>query len=135
MSFALNRITKLKKISRKLVGGVAIIWNKIVQFFFWRRHTKFYNESALQNPKMHTCSNLDLKSCQVIAYDDSNLLIKVDFLLKIGFQVIVFFIPLGVGYLVIIVVNFVYKWAWQLFLGHHKIMSDWFIFLEHFSDW
>ena len=44
---------------------------------------------------MHTCSSLDLKSCQVIAYDDSNLRIKVDFLLKMSFQVIVFFIPLG----------------------------------------
>ena len=34
-----------------------------------------------------------------------------------------------------IVVNFVYKQTQQIFLGHHKIMSDWFIFLEYFTDW
>ena len=50
-----------------------------------------------------------LESCQVIASDKSNLLRKVEFLLKSGFQTIVFFIPLEVGFLVIIVVNFVYK--------------------------
>ena len=33
--------------------------------------------------------------------------------------------------LVIIFVNFVYKWARQLFSGHHKT-SDWFIFSEYF---
>ena len=49
------------------------------------------------------------KSCQVIASDKSNLLRKVDFLLKSCFQVIAFLIPLEIGYLVIIVVNFVYK--------------------------
>ena len=52
---------------------------------------------------------MDLKSCQVVASDKSNLLRKVDFLLKNGFQVIAFFIHLEVGYLAIIVVNFVYK--------------------------
>ena len=67
----------------------------------------------------------DLKSCQVVASDKSNLLRKVDFLLKSGFQVIEFFILLGVGYLVIIDVNFVYKWARQLFSSHHKTMSGW----------
>ena len=44
-----------------------------------------------------------------MAPDKSNFLRKDDFLLKSGFQVIAFFIPLEVGYLVIIVVNFVYK--------------------------
>ena len=62
----------------------------------------------------------------------SNLLGKADFLLKSGLQVIAFFIPLEVGYRIIIVVNFVYKWAHQLFLGHHKIMSDWFTFSNIF---
>ena len=56
-----------------------------------------------------------MKSCQVIASDKSNLLRKVDFLLKIGFQVIAFFLSLEVQYLAIIVVNFVYKRARQLF--------------------
>ena len=69
-------------------------------------------------------SDRDLKSRQVIAPDKSNLLRKVAFLLKSGFQVIAFFIPLEVpclehgtimvpclevGYLLIIVENFVYK--------------------------
>ena len=49
------------------------------------------------------------ESCQVIASDKSNLLRKVDFPLKSGFLVIAFFILLKVGYLVIIVLNFVYK--------------------------
>ena len=43
---------------------------------------------------------MDLKSYQVIASGKSKLLRKVDFLLKIGFHVIEFFIPLEVGYLV-----------------------------------
>ena len=51
----------------------------------------------------------DLKSCQEIASDISNLLKKVHFLLKSGFQVTAFFILLEVGYLATIVVNFVYK--------------------------
>ena len=56
------------------------------------------------------CSDRDLKSYQVIASDKSNnLLRRLDFLLKSGFQVIAFFILLEVGYLVITVVNFVYK--------------------------
>ena len=41
----------------------------------------------------------DLKSCQLIASDKSNLLRKVDFLLESRFQVIAFFISLEVGYL------------------------------------
>ena len=64
---------------------------------------------------------MDLKSCQVIVSDKSNLQRKVDFLLKSEKG---FFILLEGGYLVIIVVNIVYKWARQIFLGHHKIMSD-----------
>ena len=39
-----------------------------------------------------------------------------------------------VGHLVIIVVDFVYKCT-QLFSGYHEVMSDWFIFSEHLSDW
>ena len=46
------------------------------------------------------------------------------------------------GLLVTVIVNFVYQWAQELLSGHnndhnndHKIMSDWFIFWEHFSDW
>ena len=64
----------------------------------------------------------------------SNLLTKVDFLLEIVFQVTLIFIPLEVGYVVIIVGNFVYKGARQLISGHHKIMCDWFIFSEYFYD-
>ena len=41
--------------------------------------------------------------------DKSNLLKKVDFLLKRGFQVVALFISFEVRYLVIIVVSFVYK--------------------------
>ena len=67
---------------------------------------------------------MDLKTCQVLASDKSNLVRKVDFFLKNDFQVMAFSILLEVGYLVIIVVNFVYKWARQLFSGSHKIMSD-----------
>ena len=48
---------------------------------------------------------MDLKSCQVIATDKSNLLRKVDFLLKSGFEVVACFILLKVGSLVTIVVN------------------------------
>ena len=51
-------------------------------------------------------SDRDLKSSQVIVSDKSNLARKVDFLLKSGFQIMTIFIPLKVGYLVIIVVNF-----------------------------
>ena len=36
-----------------------------------------------------SCNDRDLESCQVIAFDKSNLLRKVDFLLKSGFQVII----------------------------------------------
>ena len=69
-------------------------------------------------------SDKDLKSCQVIGSNKSNLLRKVDFLLKSSFQVIAFFISLEVGYLVKIVLNFVCKGARKLFLGHHRIMLD-----------
>ena len=60
---------------------------------------------------------------------------KVDLILKRDFQVITFFIHLEVGYLVLIAASFFYKWVRQLFLRHHKIISDWFILSEHFSDW
>ena len=49
--------------------------------------------------------------------DKSNLLKKVDFLLKRGFQVVALFISFEVRYLVIIVVSFVYKWAQEYFRG------------------
>ena len=78
----------------------------------------------------------DLKSCQHIASNKSNLLKKVLFLLKSGFQVISqIFILLEVGHRVTIVVNFSYKGGPQSFSGHYKIMPDWFIYLEYFSDW
>ena len=54
-------------------------------------------------------SDRDLKSCQVIASEKSKLLRKVDFLRKSGFQVIAFFVPVDIKYLVMFVVNFVYK--------------------------
>ena len=44
-----------------------------------------------------------------LAFDKSNFLRKVDFLLKSGFQVKASFILLEIGYFVIIVVNFIYK--------------------------
>ena len=53
--------------------------------------------------------------------DKSKLLRTVDFLKKSVFQVVPFFILSEVGYL-LIVVNFVYKWARKLFS-------------EYFSDW
>ena len=46
-------------------------------------------------------NNIELKSCQVIASDKSNLLRKDDFLPKTGFQVIAFFILLDVVYTLI----------------------------------
>ena len=52
--------------------------------------------------------DMDLKSCQVIASDKSNLQRQVDFFLKNSFQVNIF-VLLDVGYLVTIVVNFMYK--------------------------
>ena len=75
-----------------------------------------------------------MKNCRVIASDKSNLLRKVDYLLKSCFPVKAFFIPLEVGYLVRIVVNSVYKYAQQL-LSRHKIISDWLVFSEYFPDW
>ena len=91
----------------------------------------------LQRQGFKTLSN-NKSSCQKInptklSNYKSNLLRKVDFLLK-SFQVIAFFIPLEAGYLVITIVNFVYKWARQLFFGCHK-MSDWFLFSEYLSHW
>ena len=47
----------------------------------------------------------DLESCQLIASDKSKSLTTVDFLLKSGFQVLIFFIILEVRHLVIIAVN------------------------------
>ena len=60
---------------------------------------------------------MDLKSCQLIASHKSNLLRKVHFLLKSVFKVIAFFIIFEVGYLVIIVVNFVYKMNMTIIFG------------------
>ena len=51
----------------------------------------------------------DLKVCSIIASDKSNLLRKDNFLLESGLQVTVFLILLEVGYLVTVVLNFVYK--------------------------
>ena len=65
---------------------------------------------------------------QGLAFDTYNLLRKADFLLKSGFQDIAIFIPLEEGYLVIIVINVVYKWVRELFSGYQKIMSEIYIF-------
>ena len=54
-----------------------------------------------------------------ITFDNSNSLRNAHFLLKSGFQVVAFFIFLAVAYLVTVVVNLGYKWAWQLFPGHY----------------
>ena len=53
MLLAQDRITKLKKDSRKLVGGVMITKSTFLQ----RRHINFYIENTLQNPNMHTWAN------------------------------------------------------------------------------
>ena len=50
-----------------------------------------------------------LESCQLIASNKSNSSRKADLILKRDFQVITFFIPLEVGYLVIIAASFFYK--------------------------
>ena len=72
-----------------------------------------------------------MKSCQLIAFGNSNLLRKIQFLLKSGFRVLAFFILLDEGYLVTNVVNFVYKWGRQLLSRHYKLqMSDKFIFFN-----
>ena len=52
-----------------------------------------------------------------IASDMSNLLRKVHILLVSDFQVIAFFIPLEVGYLFIIVVNFELRKSTTITLG------------------
>ena len=77
----------------------------------------------------------DLKSCQLIAFDKSNLQRIAHFLPKSDFHIVAIFILLEVGYLVTIVMNFVYKWARQLFSEHYKTTSAWFMFSEFFSDW
>ena len=77
----------------------------------------------------------DLKSCQLIAFDKSNVQRIAHFLPKSDFHVVAIFILLEVGYLVTIVMYFVYKWARQLFSEHYKITSAWFMFSEFFSDW
>ena len=51
----------------------------------------------------------DLKSCQLIAFDKSNVQRIAHFLPKSDFHVVAIFILLEVGYLVTIVMNFVYK--------------------------
>ena len=75
-----------------------------------------------------------MKSCQVTDSDKSNSLTKVEFLLKSGFQVIAFFIPLEVGYLVIIVVKFVYKLDTTIIFGTSQ-NNAWlvYIFEIHFG--
>ena len=116
--------------------NLKIIFNySIINIQLLTRITMFFLISY--PPPLFTQSrrDRDLKSCQLITFDNSHLLTKVHFLLKSGFQVIIFFILLEVGYFVTIVVSFVYKWARQLFLGHYKLISDWFIFSEYFSNW
>ena len=58
-----------------------------------------------------------MKSCKVIASDESNLLRKVDFLLKSSFHVIAFLILLEVGYLVIIVAKLCLQMSTTVIFG------------------
>ena len=97
----------------------------------------FKSNFEKSNFVLYICASChrDLNSCQVIASDKSNLLRKADFRLKGVFFFLVFFIPFEVRHLFTIFVNFLYKCSRQLFSEHHKIMTDWFIFLEYFSDW
>ena len=71
---------------------------------------------------------MDLKSYQLIASDKSSLLRKNLFLLKSGFQVMVFFILLEAGYLVKIAVTLYIR---KLFSRHYK-MFDRFMFSKYF---
>ena len=81
---------------------------------------------------MKATKDRDLKSCQTIASDKSNFLIKAYSFLKIRFQVIAFLILIEVRYLVTIVVNFVYV-CFVYFLERYKKLSDSFIFSGDFS--
>ena len=107
-------------------------------FNWFRKHIEKISNSKDFNLK-DSCSELKPQRqgfekflvWKVIASDNSNLLRKVVFLLKSNFQVTAIFIFLEVGYLV---VNFIYKWKRQIFLVHHKIMSDWFIFSKYLSE-
>ena len=107
-------------------------------FNWFRKHIEKISNSKDFNLK-DSCSELKPQRqgfekflvWKVIASDNSNLLRKVVFLLKSNFQVTAIFNFLGVGYLV---VNFIYKWKRQIFLVHHKIMSDWFIFSKYLSE-
>ena len=58
----------------------------------------------------------------------NHLLRRWDHILKLQGQA-------EIEYLVMIVVNFVHKWAKQIFLGHHKIIPIWFIISKYFSEW
>ena len=72
-------------------------------------HLTFWNKTldTIEHTNLrfkHNLKNFSLKKVAatgISASNKSNLLRKVDFLLKIDFQVIAFFIPLEVGYLVI----------------------------------
>ena len=75
-----------------------------------------------------------MKRGQVIASDKSNLR-KVDFLLKSDFQVITFFIPFGGRISCCDSHKYCLQMSPTIISGHHKIMSDSFIFSKYFSDW
>ena len=100
-----------------------------------QRSEKLPINSFMTEVPIYRNQSINLQSMkELIVSDKSNLLRKAYFLLKNGFQVIAFFILLELGYLVTTNVKFVYKWARQLFSGHYKMISDWFIFSKHFSD-
>ena len=104
----------------------------------WHKN-KQYKETYLKNMYYKSRRERDLKTCQFIASNKSNLMSKLRFRLKVVSKLFLlfpkhFFILLEVGYLAKIVVHVVYKWARQLFSPHFKIMSDWFIFLEFSPD-
>ena len=101
-----------------------------------QRSEKLPINSFMTELPIYRNQSINLQSMkELIVSDKSNLLRKAYFLLKSGFQVIAFFYSFGVR---IPCYNWckidVYKWARQLFSGHYKMISDWFIFSKHFSD-
>ena len=102
-----------------------------------QRSEKLPINSFMTEVPIYRNQSINLQSMkELIVSDKSNLLRKAYFLLKSGFQVIAFFYSFGVR---IPCYNWckidVYKWARQLFSGHYKMISDWFIFSKYFSDW
>ena len=88
----------------------------------WKTQTSKYLKKEIQFFPVVKNSLITPESCR-------------DRYFKSGFKVIGYFILLEVGCLVTTVVNFLYKWARQVFLSYCKVKSDGFIFSEYFFNW